>query len=66
MDKFGKQVPGGHAFTYRSSVFSSTHEWLPCFDATDQLALWNIELEVPEQYMALSCGDLIVRLLVFI
>jgi hypothetical protein len=60
MDKLGNQVPGGHVFTYRSSVFSSTREWLPCFDAIDQLALWVIELEVPDGYTAITCGDLIV------
>ncbi|GMS96400.1 hypothetical protein PENTCL1PPCAC_18575, partial [Pristionchus entomophagus] len=33
---------GAHAFTYRSSLQSSTSEWLPCIDAPDQLSLWTV------------------------
>ncbi|GMT25388.1 hypothetical protein PFISCL1PPCAC_16685, partial [Pristionchus fissidentatus] len=33
---------GAHAFTYRSSLLSSTSEWLPCIDSPDQLSLWTL------------------------
>ncbi|XGW29419.1 hypothetical protein V3C99_008885 [Haemonchus contortus] len=50
---------GAHVFTYRSSLLTSTREWLPCVDAPDQLALWRIHITCDSWLTAVASGDLV-------
>ncbi|KAJ1367779.1 hypothetical protein KIN20_028769, partial [Parelaphostrongylus tenuis] len=50
---------GAHLFTYRSSLLTSTREWLPCVDAPDQLALWRIHITCDSWLTAVASGDLV-------
>ncbi|KAF8376458.1 taf-2, partial [Pristionchus pacificus] len=49
---------GAHAFTYRSSLQSSTSEWLPCIDAPDQLSLWTIHFRCDPAHVVVMSGEL--------
>uniref|UniRef100_A0A915CSX7 Transcription initiation factor TFIID subunit 2 n=1 Tax=Ditylenchus dipsaci TaxID=166011 RepID=A0A915CSX7_9BILA len=58
----GKSIeedPGAHMYTYRSSILSSTKQWLPCFDSPNQLAVWRFEFTVDSRYTVVCSGDLI-------
>ncbi|CAD5227139.1 unnamed protein product [Bursaphelenchus xylophilus] len=55
----GKRGDGAHVYTYRSGLMSSTKDWLPCFDAPDQLNLWRLQFDVPFKWTALSSGELV-------
>ncbi|KAK6031976.1 peptidase family M1 [Ostertagia ostertagi] len=50
---------GAHVFTYRSSLLTSTREWLPCVDAPDQLALWRLHITCDSWLTAVASGDLV-------
>ncbi|KAH7696142.1 TATA binding protein associated factor, partial [Aphelenchoides avenae] len=50
---------GAHVFTYRSNILSSTPQWLPCVNLPDQLSLWQIEVTVSEDLMAICSGELV-------
>ncbi|EYB85626.1 hypothetical protein Y032_0295g1673 [Ancylostoma ceylanicum] len=50
---------GAHVFTYRSSLLTSTREWLPCVDAPDQLALWRLHITCESWLTAVASGDLV-------
>ncbi|KHJ91049.1 peptidase family M1 [Oesophagostomum dentatum] len=50
---------GPHVFTYRSSLLTSTREWLPCVDAPDQLALWRLHITCESWLTAVASGDLV-------
>ncbi|KAI6236574.1 Transcription initiation factor TFIID subunit 2 [Aphelenchoides besseyi] len=57
-DSNGTLEEGMHIFTYRSNIFSSTKEWLPCLNGTDQLAVWRFEFEVPKGMTVICTGEL--------
>ncbi|MFH4981457.1 hypothetical protein AB6A40_008166 [Gnathostoma spinigerum] len=55
----GSLEKGAHFYTYRSNIMSSTRQWLPCFDAPDQLALWRIDITVDTSLMVVASGELV-------
>ncbi|KAI6217037.1 hypothetical protein M3Y99_01786100 [Aphelenchoides fujianensis] len=57
-DAEGELLEGVHIFTYRSNLFSSAKEWLPCIDASDQLCLWKLSFEIPERMDVVCSGEL--------
>ncbi|KAI6236127.1 TATA binding protein associated factor [Aphelenchoides besseyi] len=57
-DADGNLEEGTHIFTYRSNIFSSTKEWLPCLDGSDQLSMWRFAFAVPEQMSVICSGEL--------
>ncbi|CAI4227145.1 unnamed protein product [Auanema sp. JU1783] len=55
----GAMEKGAHVFTYRSALLSATHEWLPCLDAPDQLALWRLSITCDANCTAVTSAELL-------
>uniref|UniRef100_A0AC35GHD0 Transcription initiation factor TFIID subunit 2 n=1 Tax=Panagrolaimus sp. PS1159 TaxID=55785 RepID=A0AC35GHD0_9BILA len=53
----GELDQSSHFYTYKASFESSTHEWLPCFDTFNMLAVFDIIIRLPDSLAAVASGE---------
>uniref|UniRef100_A0A914Y8V0 Transcription initiation factor TFIID subunit 2 n=1 Tax=Panagrolaimus superbus TaxID=310955 RepID=A0A914Y8V0_9BILA len=53
----GELDQSSHFYTYKASFESSTHEWLPCFDNFNMLAVFDIIIKLPDTLAAVASGE---------
>uniref|UniRef100_A0AC34G860 Uncharacterized protein n=1 Tax=Panagrolaimus sp. ES5 TaxID=591445 RepID=A0AC34G860_9BILA len=53
----GELDQSSHFYTYKASFESSTHEWVPCFDNFNMLAVFDIIIKLPDTLAAVASGE---------